>query len=319
MLNQLEQLKTFSTVVIDTGDMDAIGSFRPEDATTNPSLVYKALQLPRYQDLVERVLFEYRHRELDVPQAMDQVTVRLGGEILKLIPGRISSEVDARLSFDQVATVQRARQMIQAYENMGVDRERVLIKIAATWEGIRSCAILEAEGIKTNMTLVFSLTQAEAAAQSGAFLISPFVGRILDWYRQHDPERDFGGVQDPGVQSVRAIYRRFREQGYATVVMAASFRNLDEIRLLAGCDRLTIAPSLLKALQESTEPLNAALRAEDIERTQRLPVYVDEKRFRWFLNEDAMAHEKLGEGIRLFARDLKSLEDVLLERWRRLG
>ncbi len=319
MPNQLEQLKAYSTVVIDTGDMDAIGSFRPEDATTNPSLVYKALQLPRYQDLIERVLFEYRHRDLDLPHALDQVTVRLGAEILNLIPGRISSEVDARLSFDQVAMVQRARQMIGTYEKMGIDRDRVLIKIAATWEGIRACAILEAEGIKTNMTLVFSLTQAEAAAQSGAFLISPFVGRILDWYRQHDPEQDFSGVQDPGVQSVRAIFRRFREQGYATVVMAASFRHLDEIRLLAGCDRLTIAPTLLKALQESTEPLACSLTAEGIERTQRQPVYVDEKRFRWLLNEDAMAHEKLGEGIRLFARDLKSLEDVLLERWRRLG
>ncbi len=315
VMNQLEQLKKYSTVVIDTGDMDAIGNFHPEDATTNPSLIFKAAQLPRYQELLQQVLFDYRHRQLDVPQVIDRISVGLGAEILQLIPGRISTEVDARLSFDQVATVQRARQLIASYEQLKVERERVLIKIATTWEGIRACAVLEAEGIHTNMTLIFSLIQAEAAAQSGAFLISPFVGRILDWYQKNEPERQCAGALDPGVQSVKAIYKRFKEQGYATQVMAASFRNLDEIRLLAGCDRLTIAPALMQALQQTEAALECQLQLRDYKRSTQAMVHIDEKRFRWALNEEVMAHDKLAEGIRLFTHDLRQLEALIQQRW----
>ncbi|NNM50754.1 MAG: transaldolase [Pseudomonadales bacterium] len=310
-MNQLEQLKRFSSVVIDTGDMDMVRNFTPVDATTNPSLIYKAAQLPRYQDLIKAILHDLRHRSasLWVGEAVDRIAVALGKEMLSCIPGRVSTEVDARLSFDTAATVQKARQLIAYYRQQGIDRERILIKIAGTWEGIQAASVLEREAINTNITLIFSLQQAEAAAQAGATLISPFVGRILDWYRQRNPQAVYTGDQDPGVQSVRAIYQRFKACGYATVVMAASFRDIDEIRNLAGCDKLTLAPKFLEALLESNEPLQRHL--QPVQSASSAIIPTREQDFRWTLNENAMATEKLAEGIRLFTEDLRALEQQL--------
>ncbi len=311
VMNQLEQLKRFSSVVIDTGDMDMVRNYKPVDATTNPSLIYKAALLPRYQDLITRILHDLRHRSTSygVDEAIDRIAVALGKEILSCIPGKVSTEVDARLSFDVSATIQKARQLITYYRQQGIERDRLLIKIAGTWEGIQAASVLEREGIKTNITLIFSLQQAEAAAQAGATLISPFVGRILDWHRQHNPQGIYTGDQDPGVQSVRAIYQRFKACGYATIVMAASFRDLDEIRNLAGCDKLTLAPKFLEALQASNEPLQRQLQPDPALTSTRVPER--EQDFRWSLNENAMATEKLSEGIRLFTEDLRALEKQL--------
>lgn len=314
-MDQLQQLKQMTTVVADTGDIDAIRQFQPVDATTNPSLLLKAAQDPKYAPL----LAEARAWALDYPGSTEQQLQRMtdrfgvliGREILRLIPGRISTEVDARLSFDTTATVNRARQLIEQYEALGISRERVLIKIASTWEGIEAGRLLERDGINCNLTLLFSFAQAQACADAGIHLISPFVGRILDWHRQRQPDVDFSFDRDPGVQSVRRIYRYYKAHGYDTVVMGASFRNLGEIQALAGCDRLTISPALMQALAAEAAPLERQLSADMRSEDQRESL--DESRFRWAMNEDCMAQEKLAEGIRNFATDQVKLEQLLAD------
>ncbi|MBC9251222.1 transaldolase [Pseudomonas alcaligenes] len=306
MTSKLDQLKQFTTVVADTGDLDAISRLKPVDATTNPSLLLKAAALPRYSELLDAAA---RDAASDLGLACDRFGVAVGQEILKVIPGRISTEVDARLSFDTQATLQRAERIIGLYEQSGIGRERVLIKIAATWEGIRAAEQLEKAGIQTNLTLLFSFAQAAACADAGVFLISPFVGRIYDWYKKAEG-RDFTGAEDPGVQSVARIYQYYKANGYQTVVMGASFRNTGQIEQLAGCDRLTISPELLQKLAEDQGELPRTLNPGAGEPRQIL----DESRFRWALNEDAMATEKLAEGIRLFARDQEKLEALLAAR-----
>ncbi|WP_152224426.1 transaldolase [Pseudomonas sp. SCB32] len=303
MTSKLEQLKQYTTVVADTGDFDAIARLKPVDATTNPSLLLKAAALPRYTEHLARATEGARG---DAGLACDRFAVAVGKDILGVIPGRISTEVDARLSFDTEATLDRARRLIGLYDEHGVGRERVLIKIASTWEGIRAAEQLEREGIQTNLTLLFSFAQAAACADAGVFLISPFVGRIYDWYKKANG-RDYVGAEDPGVQSVSRIYRYYKANGYETVVMGASFRNLGQIEQLAGCDRLTISPDLLQQLADTQGDLPRALQAGGGEARQVL----DEGTFRWQMNEDAMGTEKLAEGIRLFARDQEKLEALL--------
>ncbi|MCP1624364.1 transaldolase [Pseudomonas nitroreducens] len=306
MTSKLEQLKQYTTVVADTGDFDAIARLKPVDATTNPSLLLKAAALPRYTEHLARAT---EGAQGDAGLACDRFAVAVGKDILGLIPGRISTEVDARLSFDTEATLQRAHRLIELYDQQGIGRERVLIKIASTWEGIRAAEQLEREGIQTNLTLLFSFAQAAACADAGVFLISPFVGRIYDWYKKAN-NRDYVGAEDPGVQSVSRIYRYYKANGYETVVMGASFRNLGQIEQLAGCDRLTISPDLLQQLADSEGELPRALQPGGGEARQVL----DESAFRWQMNEDAMGIEKLAEGIRLFARDQEKLEALLAGR-----
>lgn len=306
MTSKLDQLKQYTTVVADTGDLEAIRRLQPVDATTNPSLLLKAAALPAYHALLEQTRADSRG---DLELACDRFAVAVGGEILQHIPGRISTEVDARLSFDSQATCQRAERLIELYQQAGIGRERVLIKIAATWEGIRAAERLEQAGIQTNLTLLFSFAQAAACADAGVFLISPFVGRIYDWYRKAEG-RDFSAAEDPGVQSVARIYRYYKANGYSTVVMGASFRNLGQIEQLAGCDRLTISPELLQQLGESEDELPRLLQAGQAEPRQNF----DQPAFRWAMNEDAMASEKLAEGIRLFARDQEKLQALLATR-----
>jgi transaldolase len=306
MTSKLDQLKQFTTVVADTGDLDAISRLKPVDATTNPSLLLKAAALPRYAELLERAVDAC---DGDLGLACDRFGVAVGQEILNVIPGRISTEVDARLSFDTEATLARAERIIGLYEQAGVGRERVLIKIASTWEGIRAAERLEKAGIQTNLTLLFSFAQAVACADAGVFLISPFVGRIYDWYKKAEG-RDFIGAEDPGVKSVARIYQYYKANGYPTVVMGASFRNLGQIEQLAGCDRLTISPELLQQLADDQSELPRVLAASTGEPRQAR----DESAFRWAMNEDAMATEKLAEGIRLFARDQEKLEALLAAR-----
>ena len=304
MTSKLEQLKQFTTVVADTGDLDAIARLQPVDATTNPSLLLKAASLPRYADLLNQAMSAGQG---DLGLACDHFGVAVGQEILKVIPGRISTEVDARLSFDTDATLRRAERLIGLYEKAGIGRDRVLIKIASTWEGIRAAEQLEKTGVQTNLTLLFAFAQAQACADAGVFLISPFVGRIYDWYKKAEG-RDFVGSEDPGVRSVTRIYDYYKANGYDTVVMGASFRNLGQIEALAGCDRLTISPDLLQKLAEDDGQLSRQLQpGASGEPRQSL----DEGAFRWALNEDAMATEKLAEGIRLFARDQEKLEALL--------
>ncbi|MFC3912218.1 transaldolase [Pseudaeromonas sharmana] len=315
MTNQLEQLKRLTTVVADTGDIDAIAKYQPQDATTNPSLLLKAAEMPRYVTLLDEALHAaagHEDTEIQLQDAADRFAVAIGCEILKQIPGRISTEVDARLSFDSNASIRKAQKLIALYAAAGIGKERILIKLAATWEGIRAAAALEREGIHCNLTLLFSFAQARACAEAGVFLISPFVGRILDWYKQRQPELALGGEQDPGVMSVRRIYDYYKQHGYQTVVMGASFRNLDEIRALAGCDRLTISPALLEQLASESAPLPCALSAQQA--TQPAPTPLTEAEFRWLHNDDAMATEKLAEGIRLFAVDQLKLEALLRSR-----
>ena len=304
MTSKLEQLKQFTTVVADTGDLDAIARLKPVDATTNPSLLLKAAALPRYAGLLDRAVTGCAS---DLGLACDRFAVAVGQEILQVIPGRISTEVDARLSFDTQATIQRAERLIDLYAKAGIGPERVLIKIAATWEGIRAAEQLEKSGVRTNLTLLFSFAQAAACADAGAFLISPFVGRIYDWHKKAEG-RDFNGAEDPGVQSVTRIYNYYKANGYDTVVMGASFRNIGQIEQLAGCDRLTISPELLQQLSEDQGSLERKLVPGGAEEACQ---QLDEKAFRWSLNEDAMATEKLAEGIRLFARDQIKLESLL--------
>ena len=304
MTSKLEQLKQFTTVVADTGDLDAIARLQPVDATTNPSLLLKAAALPRYADLLNQAVSAGQG---DLGLACDQFAVAVGQEILKVIPGRISTEVDARLSFDTDATLRRAERLIGLYEKAGIGRDRVLIKIASTWEGIRAAEQLEKAGVQTNLTLLFAFAQAQACADAGVFLISPFVGRIYDWYKKAEG-RDFAGSEDPGVQSVTRIYDYYKANGYDTVVMGASFRNLGQIEALAGCDRLTISPDLLQKLAEDEGQLSRQLQPGATGEPRQS---LDEDAFRWALNEDAMATEKLAEGIRLFARDQEKLEALL--------
>jgi transaldolase len=317
-MNQLAQLKQFTTVVADTGNFKQLSAFTPRDATTNPSLILKAVLQPDYAPLLADTVAAHRTAPLDA--IVDEVLVRFGREILTVVPGRVSTEVDARLSFDTAATLARARRLIGLYEAAGIDRARVLIKIAATWEGIRAAEVLEREGIHCNLTLLFSFAQAVACGDAGVQLISPFVGRIYDWFKKSAgaawDEVANAGANDPGVRSVTAIYNHYKRHGIATEVMGASFRNVGQITALAGCDLLTISPELLAALQASDAPV---LRALDADRARALDlpaVHHDEKSFRWALNEDAMATEKLAEGIRAFAVDAAKL-DRLIEEARR--
>ena len=305
MTSKLDQLKKLTTVVADTGDLDAIARLQPVDATTNPSLLLKAAALPRYQDLLRQAVSGAG----DLNLACDRFAVSVGKEILGVIPGRISTEVDARLSFERDATLQRAQRLIGLYEEAGVGRERVLIKIAATWEGISAARELERQGIQTNLTLLFSFAQAQACADAGVFLISPFVGRIYDWYKKAEG-RDFTGNDDPGVQSVARIYRYYKSHAFNTVVMGASFRNVGQIEALAGCDRLTISPDLLDQLGQDQGSLASRLSASGCDDARET---LSEAQFRWKHNEDAMATEKLAVGIRLFARDQEKLERLLAD------
>ena len=314
-MNKLDQLKSMTQVVADTGDLDAIVQFQPQDATTNPSLLLKAADLPRYQPLLDAAQSWGREQggspAARAAAACDYLAVSIGLEIQKTIPGRVSTEVDARLSFDREATIARARRIIDLYESRGSNRNRVLIKIASTWEGIQAARELEADAINCNLTLLFSFTQAVACAEGGVYLISPFVGRILDWHLAASGQTAIAAEQDPGVRSVTEIYNYYKHYGYKTVVMGASFRNTGEIEQLAGCDRLTISPQLMQTLAEDESLLERKLepgRLGDVPERLKL----DEKSFRWLMNEDAMATEKLAEGIRLFTRDQEKLESRLV-------
>lgn len=311
--NKLEQLKQMSTVVADTGELDAIQRYKPVDATTNPTLLLKAAQMPAYEKMVREAIDWARQQggsaDEQVAYATDRLAVAAGCEILNIIPGRVSTEVDARLSFDTEASIAKAHRLIDLYEQAGVSRDRILIKVASTWEGIRAAERLQKEGINCNLTLLFSFAQAAACADAGVFLISPFVGRILDWHKaKHN--RDYVGDEDPGVQSVTRIYNYYKQHGYETVVMGASFRNTGEIEALAGCDRLTISPKLLEELEADSGELPRRLSPDEVTMKQD-KVTPDEKTFRWELNEDAMATEKLAEGIRKFAEDQVQLENYL--------
>ncbi|MEI8038691.1 MAG: transaldolase [Verrucomicrobiota bacterium] len=316
-MNQLDQLKQVTTVVADTGDFESMRVYHPQDATTNPSLILQAAGKPEYRHLLERAVAELRATALSGPALtaalLDRILVLFGLEILKIIPGRVSTEVDARLSFDTAGSIAKARQLIAAYEQAGHSRERVLIKIAATWEGIKAAEVLEQEGIHCNLTLLFSFAQAVACAEAGVRLISPFVGRILDWHKAASG-RDYQAEEDPGVLSVRAIYHHFKKFGYATEVMGASFRNKGEILALAGCDLLTISPGLLAELQASTEPVITRLTPAAAAASAGEKISLDERGFRYALNEDAMATEKTAQGIRNFAADTLKLEALVLGR-----
>lgn len=312
-MSQLDALRQFTTVVADTGDFRQIAQYLPQDATTNPSLILKAVQMPEYAPLLKATVVQRRGRPLD--EVMDRLLVRFGCEILALVPGRVSTEVDARLSFDTEATVTRAERIIELYQAEGVDISRVLIKIAATWEGIEAARRLEQRGIHTNLTLMFSLCQAVACGQAKVQLVSPFVGRIYDWYKKQAgaswDEAAMAGANDPGVRSVRAIYAHYKRFGIATEVMGASFRNLGQITALAGCDLLTIAPDLLGQLAASEAPLQRALAPEAVQALDLPALHYDEAGFRFALNEDAMATEKLAEGIRAFVADTLKLESLM--------
>jgi transaldolase len=313
MTTALDQLKQYTTVVADTGDFQQLAQYKPQDATTNPSLVLKAVQKDDYKPLLEKTVRD--HAAKPVGAIIDNLLIAFGTEILKIVPGRVSTEVDARLSFDTKASIDKAHELIKLYEKQGIGRERVLIKLASTWEGIRAAQVLQKDGIKCNMTLLFSLAQAVACAEAGAQLISPFVGRIYDWYKKNagsawDEAKD-GGANDPGVQSVRRIYAYYKKFGYKTEVMGASFRTPSQILELAGCDLLTISPDLLQKLQDSTDTVERKLSPELSQGTDIERIQVDEPSFRFLLNDEAMATEKLSEGIRTFAADAIKLEKVI--------
>ena len=307
-MNQLDQLKQYTTVVADTGDFQSMQAFAPQDATTNPSLILKAVQKPEYRPLLDQALQAHKGQSTSV--IIDHLLIAFGLKILDIIPGRVSTETDARLSFDTHATIEKGRTLITLYEAAGISRERVLIKIASTWEGIRAAEVLEKEGIRCNMTLLFSLPQAIACAEAGAQLISPFVGRIYDWFKKASGE-EYSGEQDPGVQSVKRIYAYYKKFGYKTEVMGASFRNTSQIIELAGCDLLTISPDLLQKLSESDEKISRKLSPEQALQSSDEKIHCDEKAFRFMLNADAMATEKLAEGIRLFCADTEKLEQLI--------
>ncbi len=316
MTSKLEQLKQFTDVVADTGDIEAIRLYKPLDATTNPSLVYKAAQMPQYQDLLTSAISSTKgivNSAEQLSAACDHLAVGIGLEILKIVPGRISTEVDARLSFDTQASIAKAHQLIRLYEKGGVDKSRVLIKLASTWEGIRAAEVLEKEGINCNLTLLFGFNQAAACADAGVFLISPFVGRILDWYKANTDKKEYTAEEDPGVVSVRHIYNYYKQHGYKTVVMGASFRNIGEIEALAGCDRLTISPQLLQELDQDKGELKRVLSASNTGDAIAKRIET-ETSFRFGLNQDAMATEKLAEGIRGFVKDQINLENLLKSR-----
>ena len=317
MTNQLNSLRQLTVVVADTGDIDAIRQYKPEDATTNPSLILSAAALPQYASLIDEAIAYGKQQSQDKAQqlidAEDKLAVNIGLEILKLVPGRVSTEVDARLSYDTNATVVKARKLIALYEAAGINKNRILIKIAATWQGIRAAEILEKEGINCNLTLLFSEAQARACAEAGVYLISPFVGRILDWYKANSDKKEYAPAEDPGVISVTKIYNYYKQYGYKTVVMGASFRNVAEIIELAGCDRLTIAPPLLKILHETPNAVERKLNFQG--EVQAKPQPLTEAEFYWRHNTDAMAVEKLADGIRKFAIDQGKLEDMLLSKW----
>jgi len=311
---QLDQLKQYTTVVADTGDFELMRKYTPQDATTNPTLILKAVQKPQYEHLLNQVVADHQKSTLSGCQLhkkiIDDLLVAFGLQILQIIPGRVSTEVDARLSFDTEGSIEKARYLIGLYEKAGVDRDRILIKVASTWEGIRAAEVLQKEKINCNLTLLFSLAQAVACAKSGIRLISPFVGRIYDYYKQ-TTGKDFRGPEDPGVQSVKRIFTYLKQYGYATQIMGASFRNVGQILELAGCDLLTISPELLEELQESTAPV---VRKLDIETAKASPVKeidVSEKNFRWLVNEEAMANDRLADGIRRFAADAVTLEGII--------
>ena len=307
-MNTLDQLKQHTTVVADTGDFQSIAQFLPQDATTNPSLILKAVQKPEYQPLFESTV--QAHRGESVGEMINHVLVAFGIEILKLIPGRVSTEVDARLSFDTDATVEKAQKVIALFEAQGISRERILIKIAATWEGIQAAKILEAQGIHTNLTLMFSLTQAVACADAKVTLISPFVGRIYDWFKKQTGI-EYDQTNDPGIASVRTIFNYYKKFNIPTQVMGASFRNIGQILGLTGCDLLTISPDLLKQLQSLNQPLKPALSAADAQSQDISQIRLNESTFRLSLNNDAMANEKLAEGIRLFCADTQKLVQLI--------
>ena len=313
MTTQLDSLRSMTVVVADTGDIDAIKKYQPQDATTNPSLILSASALPQYAPLIDEAVAYAKAQSADKAQqlidAEDKLAVNIGLEILKIVPGRISTEVDARLSYDTQATVEKARKLISLYNAAGISNDRILIKIASTWQGIRAAEILEKEGINCNLTLLFSEAQARACAEAGVYLISPFVGRILDWYKANTDKKEYAPAEDPGVISVTKIYNYYKEYGYKTVVMGASFRNVGEIIELAGCDRLTIAPALLKELQENSTALVRKLDYKGEVKAKPQPL--TEAEFYWQHNSDAMAVEKLAEGIRKFAVDQEKLEAML--------
>jgi len=313
--SQLAQLKTMTTVVADTGDIEAIAKFQPQDATTNPSLLLKAASLETYQQLVKDSVVWAKTQSDDAAQqvndAADKLSVLIGLEILKIVPGRISTEVDARLSFDTAASISKAHQLIAMYNEAGISNDRILIKLASTWEGIKAAEALEKEGINCNLTLLFSFAQARACAEAGAYLISPFVGRILDWFKKDTGRSEYPSDEDPGVVSVTSIYNYYKQQGFNTVVMGASFRNVGEILALAGCDRLTISPQLMDELANNNEVVVQKLTTSAASAQAESPLTQAE--FRWMMNQDAMATEKLSEGIRNFAIDQVKLEKQLTE------
>lgn len=318
-MNQLDGLKAHSLVVADTGDFESIQKYLPRDATTNPSLILKAAAMPAYEDVVTQALREASDKDggsqASVLEAsLDRLAVGFGAKILQIVPGRVSTEVDARLSFDTEATVAKARRIIALYDEIGIDRERVLIKIASTWEGIQAAAQLRADGIKCNLTLLFSFAQAVACAEAEVQLISPFVGRILDWHKKSTGRDGYPAAEDPGVVSVTTIYEYYKKFGHATEVMGASFRNTDEILQLAGCDLLTISPALLEEMQGTEGDVPAHLTTAAAAASDHEKITLDEKAFRWMLNGDAMATEKLAEGIRGFAADTEKLEALIMER-----
>ncbi|MEE6032569.1 MULTISPECIES: transaldolase [Avibacterium] len=317
MTTQLEALREMTVVVADTGDIEAIKTYQPQDATTNPSLILSASALPQYAPLIDEAIAYAKSKSADKAQqlidAEDKLAVNIGLEILKIVPGRISTEVDARLSYDTQATVEKARKLIALYNEAGVSNDRILIKIASTWQGIRAAEILEKEGINCNLTLLFSEAQARACAEAGVYLISPFVGRILDWYKANSDKKEYAPAEDPGVISVTKIYNYYKQHGYQTVVMGASFRNVGEITELAGCDRLTIAPALLKELQENHTALVRKL--DYTGEVKAKPQPLTESEFYWQHNSDPMAVEKLAEGIRKFAIDQEKLETMLLAKF----
>ncbi len=316
MSNQLASLREITTVVADTGDIDAIKKYQPVDATTNPSLLLKAAGLPQYTSLIDDAVSWAKSQSSDAEQqltdAADKLAVAIGKEISGTIPGRISTEVDARLSFDKTATIEKAHRLVGLYEEAGIDKSRILIKIASTWEGIQAAKELEEQGINCNLTLLFSFAQARACAEAGVYLISPFVGRILDWYKKATGKTEYAPEEDPGVVSVTSIYNYYKAHGYKTVVMGASFRNIGEIQALAGCDRLTISPQLLEEL--ANEPGELEVKLSDAGATQAPGDKLTEGEFRWDMNQDAMATEKLSEGIRNFAADQDKLETLLKEK-----
>jgi transaldolase len=307
-MNQLEQLRQHTTVVADTGDFQSMKAFAPQDATTNPSLILKAVQKVDYQSLLEKAVRDHKGKSTDA--IIDNLLVAFGQEILKIVPGRVSTETDARLSFDTEGTIAKSRELIRLYEAGGTQRERVLIKIASTWEGIKAAEVLQKEGIRCNLTLLFSLPQAIACAEAKVQLISPFVGRIYDWYKQKTGQ-EYAGADDPGVQSVKQIYAYYRKFGYPTEVMGASFRNTSQITELAGCDLLTISPELLQKLSESDAPVPRKLSVDVAKADPIQKIPMDEKAFRLMLNDDAMGTEKLAEGIRVFCADIVRLEQMI--------